>query len=266
MGGWGSVLGAGLLGAIGGGAQAAGKVAEDERKAEIERLREERLSQLRMQEYKAKGDIDIANIPRKSAAEIPGKVAEQEALTPGLIERSRQEQGVRSEAEAERDRSKIELGLEYADDAAKAKAKETTLVEAAKLPFKLAEIGAQGANQIKVAEVQNDEAAKRDWTEGADGKYYDAKGRMITTSVKIEGRMETIPVMVPASKMGGRDANWKMKEELDSLNKRIESAERNPMGVDEALMRRLLAEKDRLLGKPPGAASANRPPLTSFQK
>lgn len=49
----------GVLGAIGGGAQAAAKVAHEQQMEEYARIREERLSKLRLGEYQARADIDL---------------------------------------------------------------------------------------------------------------------------------------------------------------------------------------------------------------
>lgn len=84
----GSVLARGVLGAVAGGAHAAAENAKDEMKAEAARIREERLSKLRIGEYQAKATFDaqvkdqaVAKERKETAdfyqrtAEAPGKAA-----------------------------------------------------------------------------------------------------------------------------------------------------------------------------------------------
>lgn len=266
--GWGSVLAQGILGGVMGAGKGAYENAVEEQKKLAEIEKEKRLSELRVTEYKKKNDIDIEAIPRKGEAETGVAVKKEEAMRPGIVETARQKTNVETGALNERERNRIETNLEFAPEIAKAKAQETKLVEAEKMPFRLAEIKAHGDQSMRIAEVQADEAAKRDWTAGADGRYYDAHGRLITTRVKIEGRgFEEVPVTVPKEKLEGRNATWELRENLDSLNRRIEYAERNG---DEETLKKLLVEKDRLLrgtkASNTSSNTSNRPPLSSFQR
>ena len=252
----------GLLGAIGGGSQAASKLGDEERKEETERKRMEMLKRLEIEGYRAKADIDIANIPKKGAAETDVKAAAEEKLRPGIIETARGKAAVETEAQGERKEQELNLKYKFMDEEAEAAGKKAAAEGAAKQPFELAKIAAQGQNSILVAKTTAEEAAKRHWVADKEGYYTDMNGERVTRKVHIEGRgVERVPVMAPDLKVTGPD--WRAKEELDSLNKRIEAAERNG---DDATVRRLLAEKDKMLGKSPGAAPTNRPPISSFQK
>lgn len=98
-------------------------------------------------------------------------------------------------------------------------------------------------------------AAERDWKVDADGNYRRPDGSLVQEEIREGGKLlGTKPVKAPVSKVQGTDRV--LGENLDSLNRRIEQAERrvaeggsSPDPADEDRLRKLLDEKDELLGR-----------------
>lgn len=262
MAGYGRVFASGILGGIGGMASGVYANAVEEQKAETERIRAERLAKLATEGYRDRADIDIGNIDKKGAAETAVAVKAEEAKRPGIIDTRRATAEVDTEAAETRTRKAKEIEGEFVDQDAERAGKIAKATGEAQHGFRLAEINAGAANAMKVAILNNDEAAKRDWTAGADGKYYDANGKAVTTRVKIEGRgFEEVPVMAPKSKIDGvtkGDPNWYLKEELDSINRRIEKASSDTFAPPD-MLEKLVAEKRALLKRMGMPDSGNSP-------
>lgn len=86
MGGWGGVVLSGLVGAASGAGTALKEDALEREKIEAQRVRDEYLSKLRVNEHRQMADIDIANLPRKQQAEFDVKYAnrgKQDEITQG---------------------------------------------------------------------------------------------------------------------------------------------------------------------------------------
>lgn len=261
---YGSIAVGGLLGSVIGGAKAAYDYSVEEQKEESQRIREERLAKLRMQDYQARADIDLSMMPKKMEIETKGAVERQEALTPGLLERRRGEADIDLENMETKERTKKGIEAEYADQDAEREGKKVRARAQAEEPYKAADDKRRGDEQIRVARASAEEARRNNWRIDSEGYYVDGEGDRVTRSERIEGRTVSVPVKAPESKVSGKD--WKLQEELDSINRRIETAERT--NADEATMQRLLDEKDRLLGRTklraPSVSTSNRPPLSSF--
>jgi hypothetical protein len=239
----GNVFAQGILRGIVGAGQGAAKVAEDEMRAEMERLREERLSKLRLQEYRAKGKIDIEMAPEKARVDREAKVAEQGALTPGIIDRSRQQKRAEKEVEGE-----------FADQDAKREGAKARARAEAEEPFKAADDRRRADEQIRVTQASAAEARKNNWRVDEEGFYVDGDGERVKRSQRVEGRTVDVFVKAPESKTRGRDVVG--MEELDSLNRRIETAERNG---DTERVKELEREKERLvrtLGRAPSSSAS----------
>lgn len=247
----------GLLGAVMGGAQAAQKTALDEMKEEMERRREERLSQLRREEYKAKSQMDIENIAPKSAAETKAMGEREEALRPTKLETRRQEGIIDTELKVTQARAGKELEAEFLDFDIEKNTRKAVAEAEAKQPFELQRISAtaaaSGANQLRAlaateeARKQVEErAAQHKWTPGADGNYYDGNGALVTTAIRIEGRTERVPIKVPDSKLTkGKAEVYSNEDQIKALDKEILAVMRDG---DKSAEKRLRAERQRLLG------------------
>lgn len=255
--GMGSVFAQGILGAIGGAGAAVAKTAFDEMKEESERRREERLSQLRMKEYRARADIDIENAPRKAEAEAKGKAKGEEITRPGIIETRRQTSRVDTEAQAERERERVEIEIEAAPRRRAEKVADEKEVGAVRHSRNMSEIAAREESSIRVQRASAAEARRNNWRVDEDGFYIDGNGDRVTRTVKIEGRPETVFIKAPKSKTEARDAKWLEREELDALNRRIQEAEK--LGDDDRV-EKLQAEKRELLARLSGNPSSVKDP------
>lgn len=80
----GSILAQGIVGSVAGGGKAAGEDLEEQSKAAIEALRDQRLALLAQTTHAANVQTDLEALPQKLAIETSGKVAEQGALAPGV--------------------------------------------------------------------------------------------------------------------------------------------------------------------------------------
>lgn len=227
----GEIFAQGLLGAFVGGGKAAAKVAEDELREQMAMAREQRLSKLRLGEYKAKGQIDIEMAPEKARVEREAKVEEQKALTPGIIDRARGQKEAEKEVEGK-----------FADQDAQREGKKARARAEAEEPFKAADDRRRADEQIRVSRVSQAEARRNNWRVDSEGYYIDGDGERVRRTERIEGRPETVFVKAPESKVTGRN-NVGM-EELDSINRRIERAERDG---DVDRVKELETQKERLL-------------------
>jgi hypothetical protein len=99
------IIGSVLAGAAQGAGQGIALSANEEWKAEIERKRDERLSQLRMVEHAANVKTDIAAIPEKGAAETGVAVAREDAMRPGRIASKKAEADIDVETAKRKPRS-----------------------------------------------------------------------------------------------------------------------------------------------------------------
>lgn len=275
---YGSIAAAGILGGIIGAGKATADNAEFDMKNEAERIKEERLSKLRMGEYRQKAEMDIEMAPRKAVAEAEGKAQGEEITRPGIIETRRQTTEVDTEAQGERERQKKDIEGEYADQDADREGKKAGARAKAEEPYKAADDRRRGDEQIRVARVAAEEARKNNWRIDAEGFYTDGDGQRIRRTERVEGRPVEVFVKAPENKVSGKD--WKMQEELDSINRRIEQTEKrastamtdDEKAASEAAINRLLDEKDKLLGRTKprapssSSSSSNRPPLSSFGK
>lgn len=246
MGGYGGVLAQGLLGAIGGGASAAAKMAEEERKAEIERIREERLSKLRMAEYQTKGEIDIRQAPAKAVAEAEGHAKGEEIKRPGIIETARQKGKVETEELDVRDENKRINDSLYAPEEAEREGLKAGARAKAEAPFKAADEDRRTANQLRVVKASAEEARKNHWTQDEDGFMVDGDGNRVRRSERVEGRTVEVFVKGPKPKGEVSGTNALYREELDSINKMIEAAVKSDF-PDEAKIAKLREEKRALL-------------------
>lgn len=248
---FGAVLGQGILGAVAGGASAAAKNALEEQRAESERIREERLSKLRLQEYQARADIDISNAPRKAKAEAEGKAAGEEIVRPGIIETARQRGKVDTDEALLRERGKKEIEGEYIEQDAQREGARATARAKAEEPFKAADDRRRGDENIRVQRASAEEARRNNWRVDEEGFYIDGDGQRVRRSERVEGRTVEVFVKAPKSKIDGvtkGDPNWYLKEELDSINRRIEAASKSDF-PDEERVAKLVDEKRALLKK-----------------
>jgi hypothetical protein len=304
---YGNVVAQGILGGVMGAARGVAQNAQEEQRIEAERLKEERLSKLRLGEYKAKAEFDqqqkdivtardekdtadfyartgpqtkastytdatgdategasagaVTSERTETAREVADRRAEEARKTgkKGIIEATR--------ADRELEERREERSLDRADRKADREERNADRKEAREdRGAARADLRADREEARRVQERIAQQAQEGRWQVDRDGNYRRPDGSLVTEEIREGGRLlGTRPIKAPESKVSGVD--WKMREDLDSINRRIEVAERNG---DEALVTKLLDEKDKLLGKTkPKASSAstsNRPPLSSFQR
>lgn len=261
----------GILGAFMGAGQAVAHTAQEDEKAERKRVEEERLSKLRMGEYKAKAEMDVEMAPKKAEAEAKGKAAAEEIVRPGVIETYRQKEGIETDSAAERERRKKTIEGEFADQDADREGKKAAARAKAEEPYKADDDKRRGDEQIRVIQATAQEARKNNWRVDEEGFYVDGDGDRVRRSQRVEGRTVEVFVKAPPTKVTGRD--YTKQENLDSINRRIEQIERlisrGEAGEDaEKRLNTLMDERDELLGRPKRKATSTstRPPLSSFQK
>ena len=302
---WGAVAAQGLLGSVMGAGKGAAYAAELEMKEEAERLKEERLSKLRMGEYKAKAELDqkmkddVTAREEKDTADFYNRTGPQskastytdqtgdatEGASAGAVTSERtetaREVAIRRDEEARKTGKKGIIAMTRADRELEERREErgqdradrrSDREERAKdrdedRKDRQAARGEARADREEARKLQEriaERAQEGRWQVDRDGNYRRPDGSLVTEEIREGGKLlGTRPIKAPITKTEGKD--WKTQEELDSLNRRIERAERDG---DDATVQRLIDEKDKLLGrtKPRAPSSSSRPPLASFQR
>lgn len=208
--------------------------------------------------------MDLAMAPKKAAVDRQAKVEDEEALRGPKIETRRATNEVDNEGIIDRERKKKDVDVEYADKDAEIAGKKRKAEREAEEPFKAADDKRRADEQIRVTRASAEEARKNNWRPDEEGFYVDGDGNRVTRSERVEGRTVTVFVKAPKSKVDGvtkGDPNWFAKEELDSINRRIEKAS-GDMSVTPEQMDSLLGEKRKILqklGMPADASPGGKP-------